>query len=34
MKGAVEDLYFLFHVGVGNRLDVSVAVSFKDVNMP
>lgn len=29
----IEDLYFLFHEGVGNRLDDSTPRSFKDVNL-
>lgn len=32
-KSFIEDLYFLFHEGVGSRLDGNVPQSFKDVNL-
>lgn len=32
-KSFIENLYFLFHEGVGNRLDGNVPESFKDVSL-
>jgi hypothetical protein len=31
-KSFVDDLYFLFHEGIGNRLDGNVPQSFRDIN--